>query len=789
MTSTLHPARPGTTLNLVVDGREYRLEPGTRWLIGRTRLAHLRLADPLVSRRHAAVHHCADGWRVTDLKSSNGTWRDGERITHTTIGDSPALIRLGGPDGPAFLLMSTPAAEAETPAPEPPGSTADGPSPRVLASHDIAGRMLRIGRARDNPVVLTDLLVSREHACLWPDGEGAFLADLGSDNGTYVNGHRIRRVRLRPGDLIGIGAHQFRFRDGHLDELDTSGPAFAAAGLGVTLPDGRPLVRDVSFSLPPRTMMAIVGPSGAGKSTLLHALSGLEPATSGRVYFGGRDLYRERAELVRRIGFVPQDDILHRVLTVERALEFGARLRFPTDTTDEERAERIREVVAELRLTDRLGTKISRLSGGERKRASTALELLSRPSLLFLDEPTGGLDIDLDREVMEQLRGLADGGRTVVLVTHNLDHLDRCDVILVLTTGGQVAYCGSPAGVFAHFGVSTWADVYAALKTKEPREWATAFAESPSRDPRSFPPPDIPGTPTPDRVAGERGPGRRRFARQSGTLIRRQLAVAAGDRTLLAMLTLLPAVLALLSRGAPDRGGFARIAGNNDAPQLMLTMIIGAALMGLAGTIRELVKERAIYDRECAVGLSPLAYLCSKVLFCTVVAAVQGLALALLAQAGRVRPDDPLVLHAPYLEMAVVVVAMTVVSALMGLLVSAVVREEGQMMPPLVLLSMAQIVASGGVVPVADSAVLSYLSWFFPARWAFAATASTVDLHFLHPELPHDTMWVHSASVWRWDVSGLACLAVVMVGLTYALLRRRQPRPSRGKAGRNRHGG
>ena len=200
-------------------------------------------------------------------------------------------------------------------------------------------------------------------------------------------------------------------------------------------PNGRVLLDNVSFGLDRNTFLAVVGPSGAGKSTLLNALTGFRPAPRGTVLYDGRDLYAEYEELQSRIGLVPQDDVLHPQLTVGRALEFAAELRFADDVTADERSARVDEVLEELGLTARRDLAIEQLSGGQRKRVSVALELLAKPSLLFLDEPTSGLDPGYERSLMELLRGLADGGRTVVVVTHSVQSLDLCDRVLVPRAG------------------------------------------------------------------------------------------------------------------------------------------------------------------------------------------------------------------------------------------------------------------------------------------------------------------------------------------------------------------
>lgn len=359
------------------------------------------------------------------------------------------------------------------------GCSPGPPTHRQLSGvHEIRTARVRIGRFPDNDAVLDDLLVSRHHAELHRFAGGWRLVDLASANGTYVNGQRISQTMVAEGDVIGIGHAMLELIGNRLaTSADAGNAGFEARGLVVTTSDGRRLLDDVGFTLGSSNLLAIVGPSGAGKSTLLGALTGGKPAEAGSVCYGGRDLHTDYDELRHRIGFVPQDDILHPQLTVRRALSYAAQLRFPPDTSPAERERRIDEVLAELKLTEQAGQRISSLSGGQRKRTSIALELLTRPSLLFLDEPTSGLDPGLDREVMQTLRALADNGTTVVVVTHSVANLDQCHQLLVLAPGGQLAYYGSPAQALDYFGQADYADLFDLLRAGT-TNWADQFRRS-----------------------------------------------------------------------------------------------------------------------------------------------------------------------------------------------------------------------------------------------------------------------------------------------------------------------
>src|SRR5207253_6798231 len=154
-------------------------------------------------------------------------------------------------------------------------------------------------------------------------------------------------------------------------------------------------------------------------------------------------------------------------LTVQHALYYTARLRLPKDFTRKQIKERINEVLDEVEMTHRRRMLVGRLSGGERKRVSLALELLANPSVFFLDEPTSGLDPGLDRKMMYLLRKLADKGHTIVLVTHATNNINSCDYVCFLCQGGRLAYFGPPEEAKAYFGKTDFAEIYSSLEPTE----------------------------------------------------------------------------------------------------------------------------------------------------------------------------------------------------------------------------------------------------------------------------------------------------------------------------------
>ena len=638
---------------------------------------------------------------------------------------------------------------------------------------------LRIGRADGNDVVLADLSVSRYHAELRKTAGGGYeIIDLGSHNGTYLGGQRITTAAVTESDVIGIGLATFHLVGGELRQFtDTGDISLSARGLTVRLPNGKVILDDVSFPLGERCLLGVIGPSGAGKSTLLGALTGTRPATAGSVLYDGRDLYAHYAELRHRIGLVPQENILHTQLSGRRALRYASELRFPRDTSPAEREHRINEVLDKLSLTEHADTRASSLSGGQQKRVNVALELLTKPSLLFLDEPTSGLDPGLDMSVMEMMAGLARDGRTVIVVTHSVANLHVCDRLLVLVPGGRVAYFGPPDDGLRHFGKPGWAQVFQAFEAEPDRDWAGEYRRSAfcaeyvtagqPRLPAAAAAREVPPPPRPaNRLA------------QLSTLVRRYTAVIASDRNYVGVLALLPIALGAVIHLVPDAPGLAG-RNNGNAQQVLLVLILGTCLTGVTNAVRELVKERAIYARERAAGLSVGAYLWSKIIVLGLISAVQSVVIVLIGVTGRPLPPSGAFLKSlPLVELAAAMAVLAVASMAVGLLISALVNSSDKTMPLLVVAVLVQVVLSGGVFPLNGKVGLDQLSWLSPSRWGFAATASTSNLNQVAPpglEPRPDPLWSHAPHIWLLDMAMPLVLALALIGLTWWRLQQMSP--------------
>ncbi|WP_165604666.1 ABC transporter permease, partial [Mycolicibacterium elephantis] len=376
---------------------------------------------------------------------------------------------------------------------------------------------------------------------------------------------------------------------------------------------------------------------------------------------------------------------------------------------------------------------------------------------------TSGLDPALDRQVMTMLRQLADAGRVVLVVTHSLTYLDVCDQVLLLAPGGKTAFYGPPSQIGPSMGTTNWADIFSAV-ANDPDAANQRFLA------QHGPPPPPPPTEQPSDLGN---PTRTSVRRQFSTIARRQVRLVVSDRGYFAFLMLLPFIMGVLSLSVPGDVGFGvpvpAIEGGaapNEPGQILVMLNVGAIFMGTALTIRALIGERAIFRREQAVGLSTTAYLLAKIFVFTVFAVIQSAIVTVIAIIGKGwgagAVERGALLGNRSVELFLDIAVTTVAAAMVGLALSALAKSNEQIMPLLVVAIMSQLVFSGGMIPVTDRIVLDQMSWFTPARWGFAASASTIDLIRLVPGplTPNDRHWDHSSGTWLFDMAMLALISV-----------------------------
>jgi ABC-type multidrug transport system ATPase subunit/pSer/pThr/pTyr-binding forkhead associated (FHA) protein/ABC-type multidrug transport system permease subunit len=753
MTMSANPAPPVTgtqllpasraTLTLrLPDGRVRTLalshDPLT---IGRHPTNQLVVDVPTVSSEHAIVEHRAGIYYLVDRGSRNGTFVNGQRIDEIELKDGD-LIRLGEPGSNAVTLTYR---------------AGQAPQSAVFDQFDLAAHdALTIGRAKECDLVLDSPLVSRHHARLERSGPAHVLIDLGSTNGTYVNSQRIVRVELHAGDVVQIGAYRFTYQPGAISQvISMQRGRLDALHLTRRVDGGRLILNDVTLSIAPREFVAIVGGSGSGKTTLLNALSGFDPA-EGRVLLNGDDYYANFDLYRSLIGYVPQDDIVHRELPVGQALRYAALLRLPGDTSEEEIKARLERVLAEVDMDAQAEQIVGRLSGGQRKRVSIGMELLAEPGVFFLDEATSGLDPGLEKKLMYTLRRLADGGRTVALVTHATANIKQCDHVAFLGEG-RLVFFGPPGVALEFFGVSEFADIYEAIED-EAAAWEKRFRES-----RVYAQYVLPrlakaevGMWTAKRPVGnadrqpltaQRPTGlapRANPWRQFSILTQRYFELVVRDKVLLtlllAVMPLVGLLLAIITRPSALVGESAQriqeilvssgsysVAG--EAQVVIMMLALAASLVGMFAAAFELVRERAIYRRERMVNLRLRTYLGSKVVVLTGFAALQVMAL-LVVVALRVQvPFAGIILPGP-LELYITLLLTTIVGIMLGLFISAMAANSSSVIYLVLLAVFVQIIFAGVFFELPG--VTQAISFFTPTRWSVEALGSTVDMSTLN---------------------------------------------------------
>ncbi len=695
--------------------------------IGRAADNQIVIPLPTVSRLHAVITRHEDGHTITDQQSANGLLFQGRPLHERLLQDGDVIRILDDAGNVATLVYHNPN--------------------QTVATHTLAIKMpasadvLTIGRAADNDVVLDHPQVSVYHALLRRDAFGVRLEDSMSTNGTYLHGQRVSSARLGVGDVVRIASYHLVLQAGS-DTLAVTRQAVRldAIDLSYTTANGHTLLQPTTLAAAPGQLVAIIGGSGTGKSTLLRLIGGMVPPSAGSVLLDG---HPPTAHQSRRTGYVPQEEHFHTALTVEETLRYAARLRLPADTSPAMRAQRIASVLSDVSLNAYRAVPVARLSGGLRRRVAIALELLSNPGLLLLDEPTTGLDPGLDKRIMALLRMLADQGCTVVLVTHATSSLLLCDRVAVLGRGGYLCYYGTPARAIEFFAVDEFADIYPQLAATPdtPRLTSARFAQSDDHaeyvaEPRTLPP-DETGTlhlaatappvsvvpaPVPPATAA-RLPSR---WQQWRVVAERALTLVWADRLSLLLLLGQALLTGMLIRLLAPMDVFADGMNPLAAQRVMLLFAIGAVLIGASNAARELVKERAVINREHQVGLRVSAYVGARFAVLALLCLAQSVLLLLALVPGSGLPIAGVLLPA-VVELWLTLWLALLGGVAMGLLISAIVSNSDRAISAVPLVLLPQIVLAGLIFPLQGE--VQWLSYPTVTRWSVQAMGTTADLN------------------------------------------------------------
>jgi ABC-type multidrug transport system ATPase subunit/pSer/pThr/pTyr-binding forkhead associated (FHA) protein len=733
----------------------------------------------MVSRKHASISHQNGEYLLTDNNSFNGTLVNEQRISAQTpiyhndqiqLGVGGPVMRFNlptrvAPKGASLAGQRAVAASQIAPVPDMDiGSKTmvanignisqkisldSSTQPQLLMSLTFGSKQeLVIGRAEENDIVLDGLQISNRHARLVKSNTGVAIEDFNSTNGVYVNGLRVSRQGIFPGDAVQIGSFMLQIDASNnigifdtrsktrIDSVNITKAVKNRSGGGMIN-----LLDNVSLSIMPNEFVGLLGPSGAGKSTFMDALNGMRPASGGSVLINNLDLYQHLDSLKQSIGYVPQDDIIHRELTVYRTLYYVAKLRLSGDVSKKEINQIIDEVMDVTGLSERRDVPINQLSGGQRKRVSIAVELVTKPSVIFLDEPTSGLDPATEEKIMILFRQIAESGRTVILTTHAMENVKLFDKIVLLMRG-KLAFYGKPDEALKHLGASSFKEIYDKLEDPiEQRlkggggnrnqvteavaeEWKQKFIQTPQYRKNVYEPLKELGTLQSAGVQKKRSLGIFGSIRQFLTLSRRYWEVLFRDKLNLFILFVqspLIAFMVYLVMGDDQPRDFA---------YFVLSLV--AVWFGTSVSAREIIRERPVYNRERMVNLGLMPYVASKLFVLGFIVGLQCLFLFVplkFLDFTGLMPMPGELLGIPQFWAMLLTAG---VGIALGLLISALVKtsEMATSLVPLILIP--QILFSGLVgVPTGLNKVVGLV---MPATWAFDTMKQFSELKVLRED-------------------------------------------------------
>lgn len=676
---------------------------------GRDKTNSLVLTSPLVSRHHGRIRIQEGQLLFEDIGSKNGLihngfstrecfLREGDMLR---IDDGIQTIREG-----VLILLETDAYHGN------------------WIKHDIRNlHTITIGRAKDSTICLDHVTVSSKHAMLERVNQHCYIQDCNSTNGVFVNGFKINgKTQLQEKDIITITNTKLIYTSDQIFYCCyRSGIRIEGVHLVETVKaQGKSfnICNDVSLSIHPGELIAIVGGSGAGKTTLMNMISGYKKPTSGQVYMNGEELYASYDSLKHMIGYVPQQDIVYDNLTLFHMLDYAAKLRLPDDTKVSERKQRVQCVIDMMELQGKETTMIRRLSGGQKKRASIAVELLSDPNLFFLDEPASGLDPGTECNLMKTLKDMTRTGKTVILVTHSTLNLRECDRIIFMGKGGNLCYFGNARDAETFFQVDNLVDVYNLL-TNEADWWRELYDASaiPLNQHN-----DIGKKSLPSKSSNT---NRHSRLRQVGILGGRYARLLINDRQRLFMLLLQAPLLAFLISFVKDGNQFEQ---HSITKSLLFALSCSGFWIGTLNAIQEVCKERNILKREYMTGLHLVSYMASKFMVLGLLCFVQSALLTTVFSLMVGTPEEG-VMGVAFVELFITTFLTAFSAAAMGIFASSFFKNADRAMTAAPILLMPQILFSGLLFKL--KGVTKTISWFVICRWSMEGYGTSADLNGL----------------------------------------------------------
>lgn len=571
-------------------------------------------------------------------------------------------------------------------------------------------------------VILPPNGVAKKHALITRIGNKLSIKDETTLNGTFVNGQQISSSQdfpLNNLDVIVIGnskiilynqklIYQIYKRGVQLDAIDI------VKRVRIKFKT-REISSHVSMHVKPSEFVAFVGGSGAGKSTFMKCISGVDTPSSGIVLLNGENLYEDYENLKHNIGYVPQEDIVYSNLTLHDMLKYTAKLRMPENSTKKERLQRIKEVLEIVQLTDFENSYIRQLSGGQRKRASIAVELIADPSLFFLDEPTSGLDPDTERSMMQTLQKMSKMGKTIILVTHNTLNLHLCDKVAFFGRGGHLCFYGKPQEALDFFGVDDFIDIYTLLN-ENMEEWYDKFTAIYGKETVGQ---------TEIKKRNKVPHKKKSFFKQLITLIRRYIKLIANDvQQLILLFAQAPIVAVLLALVSTED----LYSSYDDTKAILFSLGCASIWLGLMNSVQEICKEKVILQKEHMSDLKLSTYLLSKFIVQGLLAFIQATLMVYIFQE-IVGSSSNNILIDSYWDIQIICFLSILSSAALGLCISAIVKNANIAMSIIPLILVPQLLFSGMLFKL--EGITEFISNFILCRWSVEGLGTSANLNDL----------------------------------------------------------
>lgn len=761
-------AQQGGNDLLILDGqgtvREISLNKfsKTRIHIGRDGTKNeIILTSPAVSREHGKIKLDQGKAYYADMGSSNGTYVDYLGNPHFVKGNSNYIelrdgmvLKIGGKEEAesVFLMFSVRTGE------------------EAWRKLPLGNKVTTIGRSDTNDIILNHPAVSRDQGLIESTKEGYRIVCKSDKCGTQVNGSYINSgYLLRDRDIIRISSYQLIYINGMIFYKTVS------KGIGLSIShlskivgkEKKMILHDVNCQIDSNEFVAIIGGSGAGKTTLMNAISGFDKNTQGQVLCNGQDLLRNFRYLKRLIGYVPQQDIIYENLTLRQMLEYTARLKMSEDSTPRERKRQIDQVLEMVELTKHQNTCIRKMSGGQKKRASIAVELLADPRLFFLDEPTSGLDPGTERTLMQTLSRLAKTReKTIIMVTHTIQNLNLCDKIIFMGPGGRLCFCGTVDQAKMFFDTDDLSAAYNMIG-ENPELWEKQFANCMEKSGEEVKPHEK-GTVPPA--------GHTSALRQWAILTSRYAFLMMNDYKRLMILLLQPVIIGLLLYLVAADQVFEIY---ENTKTTLFAISCSGIWIGLFNSIQEICKERVILKREYMSNLILPVYIMSK--FC--VQAVIGLVQAVLLSGAFLLltgiNQKGIFFDTFVIEIMFTVWLVILASTSMGLVISAVAKSGDKAMVAAPFVLIVQLLFSGILFKLEGAGKI--ISYGTVSRWTVEGLGSIADLNQLplkmeadFPGIIHEAekIFESTASHLTQDWMILAGMIVLFLTVSTLVLRR-----------------